>query len=168
MKRLISVSLLLASSFALSASELPDNDLVTLVYSKPVSTQDKEVKSSYKQSAEQLKSSRRAVTSHHQFNTIKVHKDDVEFEIERLKSLGFKVSKEHVSRAQGQSVPRASLFSPNINGLMTSLTEGEVTVNDPYYHDQTHLHSYSESNLVGSNIAKAGNLASLKYVLVLL
>lgn len=162
MKRLISVSLLLASSFALSASELPDNDLVTLVYSKPVSTQDKEVKSSYKQSAEQLKSSRRAVTSHHQFNTIKVHKDDVEFEIERLKSLGFKVSKEHVSRAQGQSVPRASLFSPNINGLMTSLTEGEVTVNDPYYHDQTHLHSYSESNLVGSNIAESWELGEPK------
>ena len=92
---------------------------------------------------------------------IDVPKSDAEYQIELLKSQGFKVAIDHPIYPEGK--PDFNSRSKISRKTLSALTEGQsvtqtITYNDPYFDSQTHLHPYGEDNLVGNNFVGAWGL----------
>ena len=85
---------------------------------------------------------------------LKVSELDASYQIELLKSQGYRVARDYPIYPEGQ--PDYSWRGTyNIKGLSALAESGSYTPNDPSYSEQNHLHPNNETNLTGSDFVGA-------------
>ncbi|WP_075594230.1 S8 family serine peptidase [Pseudoalteromonas sp. PAB 2.2] len=158
-KHFFALTVMLATSFAIQAN----SDVVTLVIAKDANPRLESTAKNYSQSVQGISmiSAERNNSQSEKLSLIDVPKSDVEYQIELLKSQGFKVAIDHPIYPEGK--PDFNSRAKVSNKTLSALTEGQivtqtVTYNDPYFDSQTHLHPYNEDNLVGNNFVGAWGL----------
>lgn len=139
----------------MSTSTFANDDAVKLVVTKEIKAKTESTSRAYSMSDTGKTSQLKEKVEVNAISLMDVPKDSADYQIELLRSQGYKVARDYPAYPEG----KPDLASQGVYSAtrLSSVTSGEEmpAQNDPYFDEQTHLLGYSEDNLVGSDFVGA-------------